>query len=37
VGGIPGSDSKWAFDVVTALLVVIAIVLLLWFKKIKWL
>ena len=37
VGGIPGSDYKWAFDVVTALLVVIAIGLLLWFKKIKWL
>lgn len=37
VGGIPGSEYKWAFALVTALLVAIAAGLLVWFKKIKWL
>lgn len=37
VGGIPGSENKWAFSLVTAILVGLAIVLFAWFKKIKWL
>jgi zinc transporter len=37
VGGIPGAEFKWAFVVVTAILLMIGIGLVLWFKKIKWL
>jgi zinc transporter len=37
VGGIPGSEYKWAFFIVTIILVAIAIALLTLFKKIKWL
>ena len=37
VGGIPGAEYKWAFTLVVVLLIAIAIVLLVWFKKIKWL
>jgi zinc transporter len=37
VGGIPGTESKWAFSLVTAVLVGLAIILVAWFKKIKWL
>ena len=37
VGGIPGTGSQWAFFIVTGLIVAIAIILVLWFKKIKWL
>jgi zinc transporter len=37
VGGIPGTDSQWAFLIVTAFLVVLAIFLVAWFKKLKWL
>ena len=37
VGGIPGVEYKWAFTLVVIILVVIAILLLVWFKKIKWL
>jgi zinc transporter len=37
VGGIPGSESKWAFSLVTILLVCLAAFLVAWFKKIKWL
>ena len=37
VGGIPGSEYKWAFMVVCTLLILIGIGLILWFKKIKWL
>jgi zinc transporter len=37
VGGIPGTDSKWAFTLVTVVLVSLAIILVAWFKKIKWL
>lgn len=37
VGGIPGTDNKWAFAVVTAGLSVVAAGLVIWFKKIKWL
>ena len=37
VGGIPGAEFKWAFVVVTAILLLIGIGLILWFKKIKWL
>ena len=37
VGGIPGTESKWAFFFVTLGLIAIAICLILWFKKIKWL
>jgi zinc transporter len=37
VGGIPGAEFKWAFALVTALLFLIGIGLVLWFKKIRWL
>ena len=37
VGGIPGTDSQWAFLIVTIFLVVLAIGLIAWFKKLKWL
>ena len=37
VGGIPGTESKWAFSLVTAVLVGLAIIMIAWFKKIKWL
>ncbi len=37
VGGIPGAEFKWAFVVVTAILLLIGIGLILWFRKIKWL
>jgi zinc transporter len=37
VGGIPGTEFQWAFAVVTAILLLIGIGLILWFKKIKWL
>lgn len=37
VGGIPGTESKWAFSLVTVILVGLAIGLIAWFKKIKWL
>lgn len=37
VGGIPGTDNQWAFTLVTIGLSVIAVGLILWFKKIKWL
>jgi zinc transporter len=36
VGGIPGTESDWAFVSVSALLVGLAAFLLAWFKKIKW-
>jgi zinc transporter len=37
VGGIPGAEYKWAFTLVVVVLIAIAIGLLVWFKKIKWL
>ena len=37
VGGIPGTENRWAFTLVTAVLIVIAFGLIAWFKKIKWL
>ena len=37
VGGIPGTESMWAFTIVTVALVSMGIGLLTWFKKIKWL
>ena len=37
VGGIPGSENKWAFLIVTFLLVLIALLLLSIFRRIKWL
>ena len=37
VGGIPGTENPWAFFEVTVLLLVLAIVLIFWFRKIKWL
>ena len=37
VGGIPGTENPWAFSIVTAVLVVLAVFLIAWFKKIKWL
>lgn len=37
VGGIPGAEFKWAFAIVSFFLVVIALGLLLLFRRIKWL
>ena len=37
VGGIPGSENSLAFTFVTIGLVMIALLLILWFKRIKWL
>lgn len=37
VGGIPGAEYKWAFVVVTAILLLIGIGLIFLFKKIRWL
>jgi zinc transporter len=37
VGGIPGAENKWAFALVVALLAAIAVGLLVWFKRLKWL
>ena len=37
VGGIPGSENKWAFLMVTFFLILIALVLLGIFRRIKWL
>ncbi len=37
VGGIPGAENKWAFALVVVILTAIAVGLLIWFKKIKWL
>jgi len=37
VGGIPGAEFKWAFVIVSLFLVVIALLLLAVFKRIKWL
>ena len=37
VGGIPGAEYKWAFAFVALGLVGIAVVLVAWFKRIKWL
>ena len=36
VGGIPGSEFKWAFTLVTAMIVCIAVGLILWFKRLRW-
>jgi zinc transporter len=36
VGGIPGSENPWAFTLVSTGLIAIAILLILWFKKMKW-
>lgn len=37
VGGIPGTENRWAFTLVTAGLVVIAVGLVYWFRHKKWL
>ena len=37
VGGIPGTESPWAFLAVTVLLLALGIFLIAWFRKIKWL
>ncbi len=37
VGGIPGSENHWAFAIVCMILLVIAVLLLSIFKRIKWL
>lgn len=37
VGGVPGTENPWAFLIVTMLLVFLAIFLIVWFKRIKWL
>jgi zinc transporter len=37
VGGIPGTESPWAFSVVSLLLVAVALLLFLTFKRFKWL
>ncbi|MFC1895506.1 zinc transporter ZntB [Thermodesulfobacteriota bacterium] len=36
VGGIPGTESRWAFTVVSLLLVLLALLLLGVFKRMKW-
>jgi len=37
VGGIPGSEYKWAFLIVTLILIAIAFLLIRHFRRIKWL
>ncbi|MGD9310434.1 MAG: zinc transporter ZntB [Desulfosarcina sp.] len=37
VGGMPGTENPWAFVIVTVLLIALAILLVAWFKRIKWL
>ena len=37
VGGIPGAENKWAFLIVTFLLILIAAILISLFKRIRWL
>lgn len=37
VGGIPGSQYPWAFTIVALLILVIALGLVAWFRKIRWL
>jgi len=37
VGGIPGEGYKWAFLIVTCILVAISVVVLAIFRRIKWL
>ena len=37
VGGIPGAENRWAFTLVVLMLFGIAMGLIVWFKKIKWL
>ena len=37
VGGIPGTENRWAFTLVTIGLIVAAVALVAWFRKIKWL
>ena len=37
VGGMPGTENPWAFLIVTVCLVLLAVVLIAWFKRIKWL
>jgi Mg2+ and Co2+ transporter CorA len=37
VGGIPGTENPRAFLIVTVFLVFLAVVLIAWFKRIKWL
>lgn len=37
VGGIPGTENRWAFTLVTVALITIAVGLIVWFRKIKWL
>jgi Mg2+ and Co2+ transporter CorA len=37
VGGIPGAENKWAFLFVTFFLVMIALLLIGLFRRLKWL
>jgi len=37
VGGIPGAENKWAFLLVTFFLVMIALLLIGLFRRLKWL
>lgn len=37
VGGIPGAENKWAFLIVTFLLIMIALLLIGLFRRVKWL
>jgi zinc transporter len=37
VGGIPGAENRWAFALVVVVLAAMAVGLLVWFKRIKWL
>jgi len=37
VGGIPGTESPWAFTWVSLVLILLAVGLIVWFRKIRWL
>ena len=37
VGGIPGTEFRWAFTIVALGILGIAVALVIWFKKIRWL
>ncbi len=37
VGGIPGTENPWGFFIVTFFLIALAVLLIAWFRKIRWL
>ena len=37
VGGIPGGESPWAFAIVCLILIAVAVVQIVIFRKMKWL